>query len=119
MKLVGSKQSSNAAMLILSEEEEDSEVSAQDRQKFMQSLQSPDRGSIRTKNLAKGFGRMRAKAKDLMQARAAGAASGGPAGQPAPAQGAPKGSDAELGRGGRLARDMTSMFAGMKKPANQ
>jgi len=101
------------------EEEEDSEVSAQDRQKFMQSLQSPDRGSIRTKNLAKGFGRMRAKAKDLMQARAAGAASGGPAGQPAPAQGAPKGSDAELGRGGRLARDMTSMFAGMKKPANQ
>lgn len=101
------------------EEEEDSEVSAQDRQKFMQSLQSPDRGSTRTKNLAKGFGRMRAKAKDLMQARAAGAASGGPAGQPAPAQGAPKGSDAELGRGGRLARDMTSMFAGMKKPANQ
>ena len=101
------------------EEEEDSEVSAQDRQKFMQSLQSPDRGSTRTKNLAKGFGRMRAKAKDLMQARAAGAASGGPAGQPAPAQGAPKGSDAELGRGGRLARDMTSMFAGLKKPANQ
>ncbi len=101
------------------EQEEDSEVSAQDRQKFMQSLQSPDRGSTRTKNLAKGFGRMRAKAKDMMQARTAGAASGGPAGQPAPAQGAPKGSDAELGRGGRLARDMTSMFAGLKKPANQ
>ena len=101
------------------EEEEDSEVSAQDRQKFMQSLQSPDRGSTRTKNLAKGFGRMRAKAKDLMQARTAGAASSGPAGQPAPAQGAPKGSDAELGRGGRLARDVTSMFAGLKKPANQ
>lgn len=101
------------------EDEEDSEVSAQDRQKFMQSLQSPDRGSARTKNLAKGFGRMRAKAKDLMQARTAGAASSGPAGQPAPAQGAPKGSDAELGRGGRLARDMTSMFAGLKKPANQ
>ena len=103
------------------EEEEDSEVSAQDRQKFMQSLQSPVGGSTRTKNLAKGFGRMRAKAKDMMQARAAGAASGGPAGQPAPAQGAPKGSDAEMGRGGRLARDMTSMFAGLKKPnqANQ
>ncbi|KAL0027199.1 hypothetical protein WJX77_002651 [Trebouxia sp. C0004] len=101
------------------EEEDDSEVSAQDRQKFMQSLQSPDRGSTRTKTLAKGFGRMRAKAKDLMQARTAGAASGGPAGQPAPAQGAPKGRDAELGRGGRLARDMNSMFAGLKKPANQ
>jgi hypothetical protein len=101
------------------EEEEDSKVSAQDRQKFMQSLQSPDRGSTRTKNLAKGFGRMRAKAKDLMQARATGAASSGPAGQPAPAPGASKGSDAELGRGGRLARDMTSMFSGLKKPANQ
>lgn len=101
-------------------EEEESEASAQDRQKFMQSLQSPDRGSTRTKNLAKGFGRMRAKAKDLMQARNAGAASSGPAGQPAPAQGASHTpTDAELGRGGRLARDMTMMLAGLKKPANQ
>lgn len=110
----------SAAHGVEEEEEEESEASAQDRQKFMQSLQSPDRGSTRTKNLAKGFGRMRAKAKDLMQARNAGAASSGPAGQPAPAQGASHTpTDAELGRGGRLARDMTMMLAGLKKPANQ
>ena len=106
------------------DEEEESEASAQDRQKFMQSLQSPDRGSTRTKNLAKGFGRMRAKAKDMLQARNAGGASAGPAGQTAPAQGTSKEAlqtptDAELGRGSRLARDMTMMFAGLKKPTTQ
>ena len=101
--------------------EEDTGASEQDRQKFMQSLQSPEKGS-KTKNWAKGFGSMRAKAKDMLQARNAGA--GGSAGQGVLAGEAPMGApqtapDAGLGRGSKLARDMTTMFAGLKKPANQ
>ena len=103
-------------------EEEESAASAQDRQRFMQSLQSPERGPSRTKNLAKGFGRMRAKAKDMLQTRNAESPR---AGRPAPqaqsqgvaAEASQAPTDAELGRGGRFARDMTMMFAGLKKPS--
>ena len=103
-------------------EEEESAASAQDRQRFMQSLQSPDRGASRTKNLAKGFGRMRAKAKDMLQTRSAGSPLAGRPAPQAPSQGATAEAsqiptDAELGRGGRFARDMTMMFAGLKKPS--
>ena len=106
-------------------EEEESAASAQDRQRFMQSLQSPERGGSRTKNLAKGFGRMRAKAKNMLQTRNAGSP---PADRPAvpqvpptngPAGGPNVPKDAELGKGSRFARDMTMMFAGLKKPNQQ
>ena len=107
-------------------EEEESAASAQDRQRFMQSLQSPDQGTSRSRNLAKGFGRMRAKAKDMLQAKNAGSPPG-PAphsAQQASSQGLAAETshiptDAELGKRGRLARDMTLMFAGLKKPTNQ
>ena len=109
------------------EDEEASEVSAQDRQRFMQSLHSPEKGGPKTKNFTKGFERMRAKAKDMyLQAKSTGANAAG-SGAAAQAPHAPEGSregasaqtDAELGRGGRLARDMTMMFAGLKKQAKQ
>lgn len=92
---------------------QESEVSAQDRQKFMQSLHSPDKGP-KSKGLAKGFTRMRAKAKDLLQ-------SGSSAGAPASQGGAvdPTASDAGLSRGSKMARDVTMMFGGLKRPANQ
>ena len=110
-------------------EEEESTASAQDRQRFMQSLQSPDQGSSRSSNLAKGFGRMRAKAKD-MQAKLQAKNAGSPSGphtrstQQAPLHGSAEGAsrtptDLDLGKRGRLARDMTLMFAGLKKPTNQ
>lgn len=104
-------------------EEEESAASAQDRQSFMKSLQSPDQGASRSRNLVQGFGRMRAKAKDMLQAKNAGSPSG-PNTQQAPLQGSANGAshtptDAELGKRGRLARDMTLMFAGLKKPTNQ
>ena len=107
-------------------EEEGSEASAQDRQRFVQSLQSPDQGASRSRNLAKGFGRMRAKAKDMLQSKNAGSPSGPNtrSAQQAPSQGSSDGAshnatDTELGKRGRLARDMTLMFAGLKKPTNQ
>lgn len=107
-------------------EEEESAASAQDRQRFMQSLQSPDQGSSRSRNLAKGFGRMKAKAKDMLQAKNAGSphAPGNRSAQQASAQGVPgEGShtptDAELGKRGRLARDVNMLFAGLKKPSSQ
>lgn len=107
-------------------EEEESAASSQDRQRFMQSLQSPDQGASRSRNLAKGFGRMRAKAKDMLQAKNAGSPPGPStrSAQQAPQQGvagrtAPTPTDAEPGKRGRLARDMTMMFAGLKKPINQ
>ena len=106
-------------------EEEESAASAQDRQKFMKSLQSPDQGSSRSRNLVQGFGRMRAKAKDMLQAKNAGSPSGPNtrSAQQAPSQGSADDAshtptDVELGKRGRLARDMTLMF-GLKKPANQ
>ena len=106
-------------------EEEESAASSQDRQKFMKSLQSPDQGSSRSRNLVQGFGRMRAKAKDMLQAKNAGSPSGPNtrSAQQAPSQGSADDAshtptDVELGKRGRLARDMTLMF-GLKKPANQ
>ena len=106
-------------------EEEEGAASAQDRQRFMKSLQSPDQGSSRSRNLVQGFGRMRAKAKDMLQAKNAGSPSGPDtrSAQPAPLQGSVDGAshtrkDVELGKRGRLARDMTLMF-GLKKPTNQ
>lgn len=107
-------------------EEEESAASAQDRQRFMQSLQSPDQGTSRSRNLAKGFGRMKAKAKDMLQAKNAGSphAPGNRSAQQASLQGLPgEGShsltDAELGKRGRLARDVNMLFAGLKKPSSQ
>ena len=107
-------------------EEEESAASSQDRQRFMQSLHSPDQGASRSRNLAKGFGRMRAKAKDMLQAKKSGSPRGPStrSAQQASPQGlaggtAPTPTDTELGKRGRLARDMTMMFAGLKKPTNQ
>ena len=93
-------------------ETSESEVSVRDRQKFMQSLHSPDKAS-KSKGLAKGFGRMKARAKDLMQ-------SGSQAGAPSAQEGADPGvSNAGLSRGSRMARDVTMMFGGLKRPTNQ
>lgn len=102
------------------EETAGSDVSAQDRMKFMQSLQSPDRGG-RGKTFAKGFGRMKARAKDMLQSGVQSVNT--PAGQPSASQGVGAGDQpdpsAGLGRGSKMARDMTMMFAGLKRPANQ
>ena len=101
------------------EEEAGSDVSAQDRMKFMQSLQSPDRGA-RGKTFAKGFGRMKARAKDMLQSGVQSV--NPPAGQPSASQGPREGDqtdpNAGLSRGGKMARDVTMMFAGLKRPAN-
>ena len=109
-----------------SDSEEESAASTQDRQRFMQSLQSPDQGASRSRNLAKGFGRMKAKAKDMLQVKNAGSplASASRAAQQGASQGLPgEGAsiprDAELGKRGRLARDMNMLFAGLKKPSSQ
>lgn len=107
-------------------QEEESAASAQDRQRFMQSLQSPDQGSSRSRNLAKGFGRMRAKAKDMLQPKNAGSPNANRSGQPASSQGlpgeashAPTGAEPASGRRGRLARDVNMLFAGLKNPTSQ
>ena len=110
-------------------DEASSEVSAQDRQRFMQSLQSPEKGGSRTKQFTQGFGRMRAKAKDMLQARSAAnsssaGSSSGVAASSTSAEEASKPStaapnDAEMSRGGKMARDMTMMFAGLRKQSKQ
>ena len=95
------------------DEASESEVSVRDRQKFMQSLHSPDKAS-KGKGLAKGFGRMKARAKDLMQS---GSQAGAPSAQEGGAE--PGVSNAGPSRGSRMARDVTMMFGGLKRPTNQ
>lgn len=94
------------------DEASESDVSAQDRQKFVQSLQSPDKGS-KAKGLAKGFTRMKARAKDMLQSGSQGSSSS----QAGASDGTA--SNAGLSRGSKMARDMTTMFGGLKRPAHE